>query len=378
MTLDWNALTEATARQLKGEPNTRLSNRGELRWGNQGSFKLTIEGQNTGSWYDWEAREGGRGAISLAAYLLGTDRDGALEWLRRTGHLSGQPVPHTPLPISEQPSRQKQPTDRSALARTIWASSEFIPMDSSHPARRWLANRHLWREELPTPPMLRWNPPHRNRGNTGSIVAMLAPPETWVERWPGLPVPTGVQTITVDENGQPALDRATEKGGLSKRTLGNANGGVVVIGNPVLSEANTPVRVAEGLADALAIAARYDSPVVAMIGTSGMRNMALAAWLATAPAGTIIHADADQSKKGRAPVGTSAAGFLRSAIADQGGRASAIYPPGEYKDAAEAASDAGFNALGEDWIEYARTLAGSTEWPRWEIARIAQIVTAGA
>ena len=37
---DWNAVTEAAARQLKGEPNSRLSNRRELRWGSRGSFKL--------------------------------------------------------------------------------------------------------------------------------------------------------------------------------------------------------------------------------------------------------------------------------------------------------------------------------------------------
>ena len=207
---------------------------------------------------------------------------------------------------------------------------------------------------------------------------MLATPEAWAARWPWLPTPTGVQLVSVDENGHPALDRPAEKGGLSKRTLGNANGAVSIIGNPVLSEASTPVRIAEGLADALAIAARYDSPVVAMIGTSGMRNQLLAAWLASAPAGAIIHADADQARKGRAPAGTTAAGFLRQAIADSEGEASAVYPPNGYKDAAEAAQAAGFYGLSEDWIEFARTLAETTNWPRWEIARIAQITTSGA
>ena len=43
----------------------------------------------------------------------------------------------------------------------------------------------------------------------------------------------------------------------------------------------------------------------------------------------------------------------------------------------EAAQAAGFTALGDDWIEYARTLAETTGWPRWEIARIAQIATSG-
>ena len=375
---DWNAITEATARQLKGEPNSRLSNRRELRWGNHGSFKLIVAGQDIGNWYDWEAREGGRGAIRLVEYLLGTDRAGAVDWLRQRGYLTSRPMEPAPARASvPAPAKQSTP-DRSTLARTIWMSSDSIPRDSSHPARRWFANRHLWREELPTPPMLRWKRPYQEHAGAGSIVAMLATPEAWAAGWPWLPTPTGVQLVSVDDNGHPALDRPAEKGGLNKRTLGNANGAVSVIGNPVLSEASTPVRIAEGLADALAIAARYDSPVVAMIGTSGMRNQLLASWLASAPAGAIIHADADKARNGRAPAGTTAAGFLRQAIADSGAEASAIYPPEGYKDAAEAAQAAGFHSLGEDWIEFARTLAETTTWPRWEIARIAQITTSGA
>ena len=378
MAPDWNAVTEATARQLKGEPNARLSNRRELRWGNHGSFKLTVQGQDTGTWYDWEAREGGRGAVRLVEYLLGTDRKGALRWLQEGGHLNGRPAEPAPAPASPKPPAERSTADRSNLARSIWKSSGVIPRDCSHPARRWFANRHLWREELSAPPMLRWSLPRGGHTGAGSVVAMLAAPEAWAQRWPGLPDPTGVQIISIDVNGHPALDRPSDKGGLNKRTLGDANGAVFVVGNPVLREAGTPVRISEGLADALAIAARYDGPVVAMIGTSGMRNLSLAAWLATAPAGVIIHADSDQARRGRAPAGTTAAGFLRQAILDSGGEASAFYPPEGYKDAAEAAQAGGFCSLGDDWIEFARTLAETTDWPRWEIARIAQITTSGA
>ena len=375
---DWNAITEATARQLKGEPNQRLSSHRELRWGSRGSFKLTVAGEDIGSWYDWEAREGGRGAVGLAAYLLGTDRDGALDWLRQSGHLDGRPINSSPIPRASTATVHRPTTDRSGLARSIWRSSEIIPRVSAHPARRWFSKRHLWPEELPTPPMLRWIPARGAHMGAGSIVAMLSTPRAWSNEWPFVPAPTGVQAISVDEHGQPSLDRPPDKGGLNKRTLGVANGAVCIIGNPVLSESGTPVRVAEGLADALAIAARYEGPVVAMIGTSGMRNPEVTAWLATAPAGVIIHADADQAGHGRAPPGTTAAGSLRQSIVDCGGSASAVYPPNGYKDAAEAAKESGFTSLGEDWIEFARTLAETTNWPRWEIARVAQIATSGA
>ena len=210
MASDWNAITEATARQLKGEPNARLSNRMELRWGSRGSFKLTVEGQDIGSWYDWEAREGGRGPVRLAEYLLSTDRDGALHWLRQRGYLDERPVEPTPASAAAQPPTKKPTTDKSALARSIWMSSDIIPRDSSHPARRWFSKRQLWRRELPTPPMMRWKRANGAHTGAGSIVAMLAAPEAWAARWPSLPAPTGVQIISVDDNGHPALDRPAD------------------------------------------------------------------------------------------------------------------------------------------------------------------------
>ena len=376
--LDWNAITEAAARSLKGEPNTRLSNRSELRWGTRGSFMLAIGGKDIGRWRDWESGEGGRGVIRLVEYLLSTDRNGALDWLRNAGLLSG----HSTAPSPSQrpgPANVGRPReDRASIARSIWSAGAPIPRDMEHPARAWFENRNLWRPELPTPTTLRWQKASKQHTGAGSIIALLATPEAWTAQWPNLPEPVAIQSICIDERGNPALDKPPDLGGLNKRTIGNAAGAVAVIGNPILAEAANPVRVAEGIADALAIAARHDAPVVAVTGTSGMRNPELAAWLATAPAGAVIHADADSSKKGRAPAGTTAAGFLRRAIAGAGGDCSALYPPEGFKDAAEAAEAAGFDHLSDDWIEYARTLAETTNWPRWEIARIAQIATSGA
>ena len=50
-------------------------------------------------------------------------------------------------------------------------------------------------------------------------------------------------------DGSPALDR-----GLTKRTYAAAQDAVVVLGCPLLEDAAAPVDVAEGLADALALA----------------------------------------------------------------------------------------------------------------------------
>ena len=148
-----------------------------------------------------------------------------------------------------------------AIAIRTWSrDSQFVPMDEAHPARRWLAHRHLWRAGFPLPGSLRWLPAeahYQGRGKhtgAGSLVALVAPPDAWTAAWPDLPVPHAVQLIAVDAQGAPALDRPSEAGGLSKRSLSSTTGLVVVFGCPHLAEVLEPVRVAEGVADALALA----------------------------------------------------------------------------------------------------------------------------
>ena len=167
-----------------------------------------------------------------------------------------------------------------------------------------MAARNLWRPEIPVPGVLRWEPPGRQHPGAGNILALIAPPAAWPAFWPGLPAIQALQRIAVDRDGAPALDRPADAGGLGKRSLGPTAGGIVVIGCPLLDEALDPVRVAEGVADTLALASRYPGPAVATVGTEGMRDGALAAWLATAPAGVVVHADADAGKDGQGPAGT--------------------------------------------------------------------------
>ena len=85
------------------------------------------------------------------------------------------------------------------------------------------------------------------------------------EAWPGLPEPQAVELIAVDRDGTPALDRPANAGGLGKRTHGPKSGAVVVFGCPDLTLAMGPVRVGEGVADALALASRYPGPAVATL-----------------------------------------------------------------------------------------------------------------
>ena len=56
-----------------------------------------------------------------------------------------------------------------------------------------------------------------------------------------------------------------------------------------------------------------------------------------------------------------------------GGHADAVHAPDPHKDAAAYAAAVGFLPVADGWDEYAKTLAETTDWPRWEIARLAAI-----
>ena len=150
--------------------------------------------------------------------------------------------------------------DRAAV---LWARSVPVPLDPAHPARRWSARRHLWPPGEPWPEAVRWLP----HPDGGSLVAAFAPLDAWRAAHP--PNPSGVQLVHMDGSGAPRPDA----GRLAKRSHGSMSGAVAVIGAPLWRAGC--VHVAEGLADALAIAARAEAgPCIAAGGTAGFRTLA--------------------------------------------------------------------------------------------------------
>lgn len=142
---------------------------------------------------------------------------------------------------------------------------------------------------------------------------MFAPVADWTEAHP--PTPTGVQLLHLDGLGAPRKDR----GGLSKRSHGVMTGAVCVTGATVL---RTPeaLHVAEGIADALAVASREPGAVIAAGGTAGFARLADA--LAAIGAPVAIHTDGD-------PAGIVAGRKLLATLARLGAVAEIIqYPPG--------------------------------------------------
>lgn len=150
---------------------------------------------------------------------------------------------------------------RTCRARRMWADARPVSTDPDAPARRWAALRNLWRPGDPFPASLRWL---AWRDGGGSLVACFAPLGHWQS---GSPDPTSVQLIHIAPNGKPRRDR----GGLDKRSHGATSGSVVLMGDP-LSDAGR-IHVVEGVADALAVAAREDGAVIAAGGTSGFARL---------------------------------------------------------------------------------------------------------
>ena len=353
---NWGDICESIARDHLGDPNQTWSNATKLRWGRRGSFM--VDRQN-GAWYDFEAGEGG-GVIDLIVRVKRISRDHAARWLRENYPLPSQPrAPQAPR------TRETQPTSR--YVEDIWTRSCAIPAVLDHPARLWLADRHLWRPDIDAPEAIRWLPPSLETAKPGAVVALIARPEAWVRAWPDTPEPAGVQLLSVDSYGRPVRDRPADAGGLKKRSRGSVRDGIFMVGAP--HQSCGPVRVAEGVADALALAARFDGPAVAMMTSGAMRAGSVANWLATLPE-VVIHADND----GRA--GPEAAQRLRHAINSSGGQARAVFAR-HGKDPADAAALVGFEILDcramDSLNEAAESLRHRYGWPWWSCQRVAAI-----
>ena len=94
-----------------GPPNLRLSNDNEIRWGNHGSFKLTVRGENAGLWFDHEHGEGG----DLFSFLQREDNCTFLQSLHIAADFCG---------IRPQPSRPPSARRATGLDAVIDAARD--------------------------------------------------------------------------------------------------------------------------------------------------------------------------------------------------------------------------------------------------------------
>ena len=296
--IDWPELGYATAQRLLGAPNPRLTAEEgpAARWGRRGSFWYS---RRSGRWHDFESGQGGD-VLDLIARETGLDRRQSFQWLSEQGFLSPAALPAG----GSRRLREGNPVRDAILPpeylQDLWTKALPITAQSWHPARRWLRNRHLWPPGEPLPPGIRWLPRYAAEpatGCCGRLLALLAPWPHW-EQAAGtgqpLPEPQALQTIAITKAGLPCRDRPEAAGGLDKRTLGPSRSAIFLAGGELPAPT---IRIAEGVADALALAARCDSEdgeaALATAGTGPWHSPEFADTLDRTGSRIILHPDQD-------------------------------------------------------------------------------------
>ena len=285
----------------------------------------------------------------------------------RTPQKRGRRVNPRPEAANTPGARENGP-ERSKTSRwwlRLWLKSEPIPAGDNHPARRWAARRNLWRPEIPMPQGLRWIPSaalpkSEAHQGAGALIVAYGPLASWIERWPLAAIPAGVELIHVDQDGRPCLDRPESEGGIPKRSYGRPKSGALIIGRPDRPDG---LRVCEGPADGLALAARTPATVIATRGANGMRDPALAAGIAGY--GQAVEVWADNDPDGLAAAETLQAGLVAGGLAIN--QAKIIAPAG--KDPADTAGP--FEPLAfADCLSAARAYVEVHDIPLFESLRL--------
>ena len=122
------------ARFLCGEPNRRMSNRRELRFGRKGSLAVAISGPKAGSWCDHETNKGG-GPLDLIMVARECSFRDAFR------HRAGLPwVPR----CRTQPTSLRRPFCTPPTPRTRWSASRVrSPTGSGRKTRAGRSSRHI-------------------------------------------------------------------------------------------------------------------------------------------------------------------------------------------------------------------------------------------
>ena len=301
-----------------------------------------------------ELRPGDHGSIRATCYSRGCSyRDIAAAIERATGvrlRPQGLSLPYpqrppmppvTPRTQPERTQPEAQPDTRE-WAKHSWATARTVPEDNPvHPVRLWLSQRNLWPPEAPLPEFLRWRPtpPRWMPTAAGCLVVLAAPPQAWIDCWPRTPEPQAVQRIAIGPSGE-------NRSG-NKKSLGSMQGAVTIFGDPRPDHTPAQFIVCEGVADALALASREHSGIIATLGTGTMTaSTDLARLLARNPHGAEIYADRDEGKHGLAPAGLKAARTLARAVEGYGGTATVSHAAHPHKDPADAAAHTPFTTQG--------------------------------
>jgi putative DNA primase/helicase len=207
-------------RSFRGEPNRKLSNKRQLRWGRKGSLALNIEGPKTGLWFDHENSIGGDVIDFFALELRCSAAQAIAHALDFVGACSTKP----------DPAIQSGTDDIARISKALRIWSMVLPLNGSL-AEQYLAHRGI---SVPncTLPVLGFHPTcpfHRRRAP--ALVALIEDIIT------GEPV--GIHRRELNSDGTPAG---------SAMSLGPKSGGAIKLSEPGRSG---ELVVAEGLETSL-------------------------------------------------------------------------------------------------------------------------------
>jgi putative DNA primase/helicase len=139
VTTDWASMMEPVARELLGEPNSALSSPDELRFGKQGAVSVMIAGHKKGSWYSHEESTGG-GVVDLVVHMAGTDKAGAIRWLKERGYVADERHAAAKRIVARYPYKDEHGT-------LLYTVCRFEPKDF----RPMLPNGRMGRGEVRVP-----------------------------------------------------------------------------------------------------------------------------------------------------------------------------------------------------------------------------------
>ena len=251
--IDWPALMPDVARALLGEPNARLSNARELRYGTHGSLAVHVGGERAGTWRDHEAGEGCT-VLDLVIRETGArDTREAMAWLRDAGLLDGgRPVACVP---ASSPAPSSKPRESREFARAVWKRTRPI---AGTLAETYLHARGIG--HVAGAPALRFHPALTHRNEPGRFPCLLAGLQCAAGRF------KGVHRIYLDRSGAGKANVDPVKA-----SLGSTAGGAVRLAEPEHGR----LLVGEGIETTAAAMALFDLPGWAAIATGGLRAIEL-------------------------------------------------------------------------------------------------------
>ena len=212
----------------------------DLRFGNKGSFSVN---KRLGTFYDFEQNVGG-GLLKMICHLTELEHERqAVDWLTEKGFIDGT---FTPAERTHRPKKVlRQTGDMFKVGLKLWQKAKPIGFYQHHAVRRWCLHRNLFPSYKELPPTIRW---HEGKGY---IIVALASIQDFIAQHPAPPKPRQFHLIAIDRQGR---KRAAFKDLTDKRTYGSPSATCVALfGDP----SSTEINICEGVADALAIIARF-------------------------------------------------------------------------------------------------------------------------